>query len=254
MTVAVAQVTFTAVSSNLTSLVMNMPSGVADGNLLIALGVVDGNPALTAPAGWTTEQQWNGSAPISKVLSRVASSEPSSYTWTTDAAEKGMFCVLEISGGSALSTARDGSRQDTVTSWDSGNITTTEANCLGFWIALVHNAPRSSENDTLLPSGGTFYARGADTSNHAGLGVGWAIKASAGAIGTKTWGAYADAGQAVGYAAFVTPASVTTEDFPALQRLDRGVGPVAAARLGGVLQRARSIFLPDRRLILAAGA
>lgn len=258
MTVAVEQVAFTAISSNSTSHVMNMPSSVANGNLLIALGVIDGNPSLTAPAGWTTEQEWTASAPISKVLSRTASSEPASYTWTSGAAEKGMYCVLEISGWAALSTARDGSRQDTVTSWNSGNITTTEADCLAIWIALVHDAPKASENDTQLPTGGTFYARGADESNHAGLGVGWAIKAGAGAIGTKTWGAYAIGGQAVGYAAFVTPAAGAAEDFPALQRLNRGVGPINAARLGGVLQRSFErvgrFFLPDRRLIVAHGA
>ncbi len=69
------------------SITLNVPSGVANGDELIAaLTIQNTTPAMTAPGGWTlvtsiSNATANGQI---RVYRRIASSEPASYTWTTN--------------------------------------------------------------------------------------------------------------------------------------------------------------------------
>jgi hypothetical protein len=102
-----------------TSLVTNVPAGVRDGDLLIAvIGFQNSTTGTwTPPAGWTSviENQLASSsgvadtAPRVSVFLRVADNEPASYTWTASTSD-GLsgFCLAYR--GEDLTTPQDATR------------------------------------------------------------------------------------------------------------------------------------------------
>ena len=69
-------------SGNTTSLTINRPASTAAGDLLLATIATDGNPTISAPAGWTQIDQGPaaGNAARLAVFYRIAgASEPASY-------------------------------------------------------------------------------------------------------------------------------------------------------------------------------
>lgn len=67
-----------------TSAVVPRPVGVVDGDLLLAFISIGVTSAITAPAGWTEVPLGVNTAPNlqNRIYSKVASSEPASWTWT----------------------------------------------------------------------------------------------------------------------------------------------------------------------------
>src|SRR5436305_15015941 len=75
-------------ASAATSVAVNVPSGVVNGDLLLALVSVSGGSAtsITAPSGWTligtkTDTGSGAGHEGEAVYYRLASSEPAGYTW-----------------------------------------------------------------------------------------------------------------------------------------------------------------------------
>ncbi len=97
------------------SLTVNVPSGTANNDVMVAaIGVQAGigsNASITAPSGWTqqgTTQQTNGVISLA-VFTRVASSEPASYTWTFGGGSTGSSGIILSYTGVSTSSPLDGS-------------------------------------------------------------------------------------------------------------------------------------------------
>jgi Big-like domain-containing protein len=68
-----------------TSVVIPAPAGVQANDVMVAVLDVKVTPTVTAPAGWALVSSTpNGSNFTQKVYSKVAGSEPASYTWTSN--------------------------------------------------------------------------------------------------------------------------------------------------------------------------
>src|SRR5689334_5397947 len=75
--------------------VVTKPTGTADGDLLIAIGVSNA-VSLTAPAGWTTPAwSFDGSLPF---FWKIASSEPASWTFPNSGSSNAGVAVYCFSG------------------------------------------------------------------------------------------------------------------------------------------------------------
>lgn len=84
-----------ASSSSTSSLSVNVPASVADDDGMIAQVTWLGTSTLTAPGGWTqtgTEQSY-GNKKV-RYYTRIASSEPASYSWGVSPAERIVVNVL----------------------------------------------------------------------------------------------------------------------------------------------------------------
>lgn len=81
-----------------TSVTINVPSGIANGDLL--LWVASGNVATVAPtpAGWNVYQTGTGTAQNLSIFYRFASNEPASYTHSTLTSGKWAFTMAGFSG------------------------------------------------------------------------------------------------------------------------------------------------------------
>lgn len=81
---------------NTLTLVLPVPSGVIENDMLIALISTDANPTLTLPAGWTAEDDIGGTAKsfIDRRLS--PGGEPATYTWTLDGAEDAIGAIIRF--------------------------------------------------------------------------------------------------------------------------------------------------------------
>jgi hypothetical protein len=83
----------TAGSAATTTVTVSKPSGLADGDVLVAQITADANPTIATPAGWslaTTARSVGTSAKLFAFYRVVtnAASEPASYSWTTSTAVK----------------------------------------------------------------------------------------------------------------------------------------------------------------------
>src|SRR5207248_675984 len=74
-------------ATNATSIIVNKPTGVIDGDVMVAsIGFSTAITFTTIPAGWTQVRiATNGGLGLG-VFVRVASGEPTTYTWGTSAA------------------------------------------------------------------------------------------------------------------------------------------------------------------------
>ena len=69
-----------------TTVVVSKPAGTIDGDVLVAMvSIRASSPSITPPSGWTLVGSVAGtsSGTVTGVWTRVASSEPASYTWTS---------------------------------------------------------------------------------------------------------------------------------------------------------------------------
>lgn len=81
------------------TLTVSAPSGLSDGDLLVACHSSDRETGMGAPSGWTLEASEGTSSPElgTRVWYRIAgSSEPSSYDFTQDGAADGVIAVAAI--------------------------------------------------------------------------------------------------------------------------------------------------------------
>ena len=136
MAVTVESTTTSAFSSGSTSFSQNRPTGTTDGDLLVAIvftGNDNGTTDLTvssAPSGWTLVEQTKttisggSNNPVNVyTYEKIASSEPSSWTWTLSTSGSQYYyagSVFRISESSGI-TASD---EDTVDNNDSPSFTT----------------------------------------------------------------------------------------------------------------------------------
>jgi hypothetical protein len=153
----------TQVTSSATTITINVPSGTADGDLLIAV--------LTAPAGgttWTTPSGWTVGITASQgrtVFYKTASSEPASYTFTSSTSVTNQGYILTYRnarfgvGGSVGSLASPAV---------ASAITTTVNNAIVFdvvavgAVSITFSTPTGytalvSNSDTTSPSSAIFY-------------------------------------------------------------------------------------------------
>jgi hypothetical protein len=178
---------FRASDSNISataSITINKPAGVVDGDVMIASiaqGLVSSPLTITgSPAGWTLVRQSQfGATNVygMAVYSRVASSEPASYTWTFSKA-------LNSAGG--ISAYRN---VDTTTPIDletggqgtPASITTTQPG------AMLVGSYMSGSNTAFTPPAGLTERvdRASGASNSASLEQADVVQAVAGATGSK---------------------------------------------------------------------
>lgn len=107
-----------------TSLVANMPTGIASGNLLVSCWVIIGNAvSMTPPAGWDLQKRHDSGTTDSALLyTRIAGgSEPSTYEWTAGSAVTAAQCTTIVTGHDA------GTPMDATPSGNGGNGTTVTA-------------------------------------------------------------------------------------------------------------------------------
>jgi hypothetical protein len=115
----------------------SVPSGTQDGDLLVAIGITDGDRTLSAPAGWT--QFISGGDYSSKYIfawHKLASSESGNYDFTASSTyNNARVIVLRISGSDA-ETAPTGSAHGDGT-WDNSincpDKEVTTANSMLIW-------------------------------------------------------------------------------------------------------------------------
>lgn len=87
-----------------TTLAVNTPTGIADGNLMITILELNAAVTVTPPGGWThlTGFAVTSGTNVVDGYYRVASSEPASYTWTFGSSKCNIGC-LGYSGTAAAS-------------------------------------------------------------------------------------------------------------------------------------------------------
>lgn len=84
-----------------TSTVVSKPSGVVDGDLMVAgIGISGNYGSITPPAGWTLINNTANTGTIGRLITyyKVASSEGSSYTWTTTNSVTQAGFIMRITG------------------------------------------------------------------------------------------------------------------------------------------------------------
>jgi hypothetical protein len=171
-----------AESASTTSLSCNAPTGVANGDLLLA--ILCGSPSWNEPAGWTTiYDRFDGAFGGGYAWYKIASSEGASYAFTRGAADSISVAILRISGHDATSPI-NANNAGIDTEYDAtftcDGVTSTVNNCL-----IVASVMRISNFLVSSISAGwdsRFYSAGTGYS----LGVGSKILVSAGASGTMT--------------------------------------------------------------------
>lgn len=179
----------------------NVPANVVNGDLMLAFalsGAPDNPASITNPAGWTSiilETGVNGLYFRPYSLSyRVANSEPSSYSWTvTSGTTDDAVAIIRVTGANTSSPISGTPVVDhhLTTTPTSPSVTTAHANALGVFGFCVHNGWSLNAQDAGYPSGtsGVF----ARWSQQHSIGVVFALATqaitSAGATGSKVWGA-----------------------------------------------------------------
>lgn len=81
------------------TLVINEPTGVAQGDVMLATVTVTGTGAPSAPSGWTVVKSTSGTALRQATYYKVAgASEPSSYSWSWSSSRAASGGIIDYSG------------------------------------------------------------------------------------------------------------------------------------------------------------
>jgi len=195
----ITRTTVTDGTSN-TTLTINVPSNVVNGNLMIA--VLHCNAALnpnsiTPPEGWTqivSNFSANGNFAVHTWIGwRIASSEPSSYAWTIGGDGRDdhgwMFRVTGHDATTPIDVAGTFT-SDTVLAPVCPSITTATANALAVWVCAGKNGTNAAaDNTSVKPTAATqvLFKKSRTNSNGVASGVAYELRASTGATGTRTW-------------------------------------------------------------------
>lgn len=189
----VGSVTTATQGSAASSLALSVPSGVVNGNLLLAFHGNDAGTAnaLTPPAGWTLVRNENDGGGFTFRLVcyyRIASSEPASYTWTMATGAEAVAICIALSGHETTPTIVSSGLQKatksttatttglTPSAADDYLLVAMLADNLGATISgtYTQNAALTSQVAGLKPAGNTVM-----------LGLGTQQLASAAATGTR---------------------------------------------------------------------
>jgi len=144
-------------SSKTTSLTINTPAGTAEGDLLIAAVVTDGdNKSSLAPPGgenWTEidiDSRW-GTATLGAWWKLADASEPSSHNFTWDDDEEAYGWMMRFTGHDPSNPMRQQAKnEDTSSSPDCDPVTTTVANCLILRLASFDKDKINIDNTGLM--------------------------------------------------------------------------------------------------------
>ncbi len=156
--------------SNSTSHVLNLPSGIASGHLLIMALAMDGNAVLTWPAGWSvlsTSTNSGGDGTL-EVRYRIADgSEGASITVTTDASERGSYITWRITNWHGTTPPEAGTPVAGTTNPNAPNVTASwgSADNLFIWVCGWGN---STQDISAYPSDYTV-SQMTDSGSAAGL-------------------------------------------------------------------------------------
>lgn len=217
-------------SSN-TTLTINVPANVANGDLMIAVlhcsSILNPN-SVTPPGDWTqiaSNFGVNGNFALHTWVGwRIAASEPASYQWTIGSAggdDHGW--IFRVTGHDAASPidVAGSFTSDGVLNPVAPSITTASANALAVWICGGKNGSNLAADDTSVkPTAATqvVYKKSRTNSNGVGSCIAYELRASAGATGTRTFsGLYpssASYSSAIGFAIkeAITGLTITSVD------------------------------------------
>ena len=168
-----------------TSQSIDVPAGIADGDMMLMAVVQVTSGTLTLPAGWTTVEDMADAADGIRVAKRIASSEPASYTYNISVSQNTAGAIIAFRSGTVETIVVDDSAQTddaaSSTTHDCPSVTTTGDNatlvCFTAWGGFDAgglSAPGTMTERTESSNGGTI------------LHVMSASQASTGATGTRT--------------------------------------------------------------------
>jgi hypothetical protein len=164
---------------------VNVPAGVADGNLLVAV-YTNSNAALTVtpPGGWTQiADSATTVTPRLVLYFRIASSEPASYTWNTSASAA--QDVLILAYDQMATSPLDGTvttNTGTATTATATGLTTTNDNSLLVMAAISQGTRTYSATNLTTEQ----YDGSSSGGGHVSVGVFDGVQTTAGASGNKT--------------------------------------------------------------------
>lgn len=155
----------TTAFAHVTSMVMNKPSDVNDGNLLISIFVshYDDEPIDSVPSGWTALTERNGAFGRMWAYYKIASSEPASWTWGFDDTvnnrpEAG--CVLAFEGQSIADpfgpTITQQVSNSSNPSFSSTDITPDIANSVLIFVLISRDGSANHSNYAIATSNPTW--------------------------------------------------------------------------------------------------
>lgn len=176
----------TTVASGVRSmLTITKPAGTADGDLLVAVVVLDTTDTVTEPAGWTLIRTtlYSASAKHVKTYWRIASGEGASWDWTIGASVicngwVGAFTGCKITNVAAELVSSSNPNQAAVTNIVASTVTTTGVNSLlvGVWVVS------GTRTYTVVPAG---FDNQSTSSGPSHL-IATSVQSAAGASGSKT--------------------------------------------------------------------
>lgn len=192
-----------------TALVINKPSGVATGDLLIAFVTFNGAPTITPPSGWTQvgSTVTDGfSACRSQCWRRIADgSEGADFTWSRNASGDGAGGIARITGFDSTTpvNASASNSETSGTAPTAPTVTTTVNDCL----ILHYCGGDSPSNDTTVPGPDTpvWYA---ESATNATTCLGSTTQPTAGATGTADF-TLAAANQSTLYTVAIAPVAAS---------------------------------------------
>lgn len=174
-----------------TSLAINKPSGVVDGDLMIAAFYVGHqSTTITPPAGWTEIQSTaQGSHQIATYY-KIASSEGSSYTWSVGASYLLRGGILRITGhtSSVIDVSTENVVNDNANPSFATGLTPTYANSLLIFVVGLEDTTTWSVSNyaigTSSPSWTEAFELGSGT--FWGLALAYAIRPETTALGNAS--------------------------------------------------------------------
>lgn len=151
-------------NSNSTTITINVPSGVANGQVLVLIATVGSvSSTWTTPTGWTL---WSAANAGRTVYYKIASSEPASYTITQSVSTTASATILAYANA-AIDVM--GTLGTNATPSVAPSITTTANNCYVFYYSatrtvasVTYTTPTGynalvSDSDATAPSYVVFY-------------------------------------------------------------------------------------------------
>ncbi|MCK5174092.1 MAG: hypothetical protein KAR47_11930, partial [Planctomycetes bacterium] len=146
------------------NLVLDMPSPRPDGDLYIAQIAQQGGGSINGPAGWTQimNRETQGNVRLA-VYWKIGSSEPATYTWSSNATLYKLGAIFQIGGinaGSPINASDDdvGDSRNPI----APSVTTSVGNCL---ILMMYAAEGDEQVSGYWPSGTTGIFQGDSSGN-----------------------------------------------------------------------------------------
>jgi hypothetical protein len=179
-------------SSGGTSMSINSPAGTTDGDLLIAALATDGmnETGMTiSGGGWTKINQGHTSEAVTMaVWSKLASSEPATYTFGWETSQEAYGWIMRFTGHDPVSPIND-----TAASGGSSSAPTSPAVTTTVDNAMILRIGGFDDDDITVDSPGlsghtaiTMDESGTGNSTSSG-GAGYVIQPTAGSSGTSTF-------------------------------------------------------------------